>query len=76
MTYQRHMNGELNANTDGSNEDDHGDSAQLNAHEAHDSKQLHRHHSQDEDLHIQKHIPLLGTKKSHDIKYLILLQSS
>ena len=48
--HQRDVNGELHSDADGRDQDDHRDGAEFDADQAHDAKQLHRHHGQDEHL--------------------------
>lgn len=50
LSYQGDVNGELHSNAHGGDQDDHRDGAQLDANQAHDAKQFHRHHGQDKHL--------------------------
>ena len=48
------MDRELHSNAHGGDENDHWDGTELDANQTHDSKQLHSHHGQDEDLQRMK----------------------
>lgn len=49
-TYQSHVDSELHPNAHRGNEDDHWNGTQLDAHQAHDTKELNSHHSKNKDL--------------------------
>lgn len=60
-TYQSHMDSKLYSNAHRGNENDHGNSAQLNSHQPHETKELHRHKRKDQHLKVrtavrQKHV--------------------
>ena len=48
--HQCDVDGELHADADRGDEDDHGDGAELDADQTHDAKELHRHHGQHKHL--------------------------